>query len=175
MELYLIQHAQAHSKDEDHVRSLNPKGRKTINSVSTHLERLGLRAHIIYHSTKLRSRQTAEEYAKVIPSWRGCIERQGLGPNDDIGPMMEELGSSRKAVAIVGHLPFLSRLASALLSGDPEREVIKFQNAGVVKLERNDETGRWQLAWTLFPELLVSASHSDEDDGEEDRPLFRRP
>lgn len=175
MELYLIQHAQAHTSEEDHARSLSPDGRKTIDNVSTHLKRLGLRTHLIYHSTKLRSRQTATEYAKVIPSWRGCIERQGLGPNDDIEPVMEELGASRKAVAIVGHLPFLSRLASALLSGDPERDVIKFQNAGVVKLERNDETGRWQLAWTLFPELLVSVSPQDEDDEEEDRPLFRRP
>lgn len=164
MELYLIQHAQAHTKEEDRERSLNPDGQKTIGIISTHLKRLGLRTHIIYHSTKLRSRQTAEEYAKVIPSWRGCIERQGFGPNDDIGPVMEELGSSRKAVAIVGHLPFLSRLASALLSGDPERDVIKFQNAGVVKLERNDETGRWQLAWTLFPELLAPVCLLDEND-----------
>ncbi|MDP7080792.1 MAG: phosphohistidine phosphatase SixA [Candidatus Undinarchaeales archaeon] len=175
MELYLIQHAQAHTKEEDHGRSLNTEGRKTIDNVSAHLKRLGLRTHIIYHSTKLRSRQTAQEYAKVIPSWRGCVERQGLCPNDDIGPVMEELSSSRKAVAIVGHLPFLSRLASALLLGDPERDVIKFQHAGVVKLERNDETGRWQVAWTLFPELLAPASLLDEDDEEGDRPLFRRP
>ena len=54
---------------------------------------------------------------------------------------------------IVGHLPYLSRLLSALLGVPQERAVVAFQVGGVVHLER-DNHEEWRLRWILPPELL---------------------
>jgi hypothetical protein len=46
----------------------------------------------------------------------------------------------------------MKRLAGYLLSGDAERAVVQFANAGVVCLERQDN--RWAVAWMIVPALL---------------------
>ncbi len=58
---------------------------------------------------------------------------------------------------LVGHLPFLSRLASLLLVGDPERALVRFRMGGIVCLTGEPAgaggTGGWMVAWMLIPEL----------------------
>ena len=56
---------------------------------------------------------------------------------------------------LVGHLPFMSRLASLLLAGEPEAGVVRFQTSGIVCLSR--EQGEWSLSWAVTPELAASA------------------
>ena len=46
----------------------------------------------------------------------------------------------------------LSRLASRLLCGDPDRGVVEFTNGGVVCIARDEE--RWQLRWAVTPALV---------------------
>ena len=53
---------------------------------------------------------------------------------------------------LVGHLPFLSRLVGLLLAGDPNRQVVKFENAGMVCLRSIE--GEWSLSWVMLPRLL---------------------
>jgi phosphohistidine phosphatase len=53
---------------------------------------------------------------------------------------------------VAGHLPHLSRLASLLVTGDPDIEVVAFRNSGLVALGR-DGAG-WRIAWILTPELV---------------------
>jgi phosphohistidine phosphatase len=57
---------------------------------------------------------------------------------------------------LVGHLPHLSRLASALLLGDPGREIVRFRMGAIVCLVRAE--GRWLLQWVLTPELARPGS-----------------
>jgi hypothetical protein len=52
----------------------------------------------------------------------------------------------------------LSRLASALVTGDSETEVALFQNAGIVRLDREDE--RFRIRWILPPEVVVPTTSS---------------
>ena len=54
---------------------------------------------------------------------------------------------------LVGHLPYMSRLASLLLCGDSEKEIIKFRNAGIVNLIR-DDLKVWSIGWILIPEMV---------------------
>jgi len=51
---------------------------------------------------------------------------------------------------VVGHLPFLSRLASYLILGEPGHAVVRFCNAGVVGLTRV-EAG-WLVSELLTPQ-----------------------
>ncbi|MHC4542753.1 MAG: histidine phosphatase family protein, partial [Planctomycetota bacterium] len=79
--------------------------------------------------------------------------RDGLAPNDDVGAIRDEIEAAQRAVMLVGHLPFLGKLASLLLTGSESAETVAFKQAGIVCLERRDTDG-WQLAWMVTPEIL---------------------
>ncbi len=53
---------------------------------------------------------------------------------------------------IVGHLPFLSQLASELLCGQADEEILAFRQGGVVALEHLDNG--WQVVWVVTPDLI---------------------
>jgi phosphohistidine phosphatase len=55
---------------------------------------------------------------------------------------------------IVGHLPFLERVASLLLTGDENRRPVLFGYGAVVCLEKKD-TGGWAVLWVLIPEMAA--------------------
>lgn len=55
---------------------------------------------------------------------------------------------------LIGHLPHLNKLASTLMTGDKNKEIIKFRNVGVVCLER-DEQGKWTILWAIPPEMIL--------------------
>ncbi len=59
---------------------------------------------------------------------------------------------------VVGHLPFMGRLAAYLVAGSEDAVVAAFQPGTVVCLERadgdEDGGGGWALAWMVRPELL---------------------
>lgn len=78
---------------------------------------------------------------------------EGIAPNDDISIMKGKIETSVvDSILLVGHLPHLSRLASDLLTGNQEREVIHFRNAGIVCL--SGENRDWQLKWMVTPDIL---------------------
>jgi phosphohistidine phosphatase len=114
---------------------------------------MGLQIAEIRHSGKLRARQTAEILAEHLSPTRGLHEVEGLSPMDDPGEAQAEIEQSREPLMIVGHLPHLSRLASALLRGDPESEIIQFKAGAIACLAWVD--GRFRLEWVLTPDLAM--------------------
>jgi phosphohistidine phosphatase len=57
-----------------------------------------------------------------------------------------------KPLMLVGHRPFLERLAGLLLSGDERRAVVSFQKCGLVCLIRS-ESRIWAVEWIVTPDL----------------------
>jgi phosphohistidine phosphatase len=153
MKLYLVQHAKAASKDIDPGRSLTEEGRRDIQKVAAFIKTLNLKVDLLWHSSKTRAAQTAEALAKVVNVKTQMTAHDGLAPNDDVEVMKNELLSGGHDVMIVGHLPFLNKLGSLLLTGDETTGAIAFQNGAIVALERSDED-RWQVNWMIVPELL---------------------
>jgi phosphohistidine phosphatase SixA len=77
-----------------------------------------------------------------------------MAPNDSIEPGRQRLQNEPCNLMIVGHLPYLSRLLSALLLRvEQDRTLVTFQMGGVVYVDR-DRSGEWRLGWVLVPELL---------------------
>lgn len=153
MRLYLVQHAQSKTEAEDPLRGLSKEGQATAAQMAKMLQRLGLKVAAIWHSDKLRARQTAEALALGVHAWEGLQQREGLAPLDDVAPIAERLQQEANDVMIVGHLPHLSKLASQLLAGSPERKIVEFQMGAAVCLGR-DETGVWSLQWMLPPAVV---------------------
>lgn len=54
---------------------------------------------------------------------------------------------------LVGHLPFMDRLAGLLVTGDPNNSAVRFRTAGIVCLE--GAGGDWAVKWVVTPELVV--------------------
>ena len=54
---------------------------------------------------------------------------------------------------IVGHLPFLGKLASELLAGDESAEVVAFRNSGIACLG-SDSSRTWKLEWMVTPDII---------------------
>ena len=54
---------------------------------------------------------------------------------------------------LVGHLPFMERLASYLITGSIEKPVFKFQNGGILCMDKDPETKTWFIKWSLMPDI----------------------
>jgi phosphohistidine phosphatase len=154
MQVYLVQHGLAHPKDVDPDRSLTERGRHETERVAALAARLNLNVHQIRHSGKTRAAQTADILAQNLSPAIGVVAVTGLGPNDDVRLMADALAHEPEPVMLVGHMPFMARLAGMLLTGDPERVLIKFRNSAIVCLNRDDKG--WQLAWILTPEMAIA-------------------
>ncbi len=153
MELFLVQHGEAKPEAEDPERSLTEHGAATVRQMAAWAAQAGVKVDQIRHSGKKRAEQTALILAERLNPSHGMIAVAGLNPNDDVRPVAEALQDEPGPLMLVGHLPFLSRLAGLLVAGDPGREVVAFRQAGIVCLARHD--GQWAIQWVMRPELLV--------------------
>lgn len=154
MRLYLVQHAKAASKQTDPQRPLTNEGLRDIQKVAAFIKPLNLCVDYLWHSGKRRAVQTAEVLAEVIGVNKAEAVHEGLGPNDDVTALVDEIASAAEDIMIVGHLPFLAKLASLLLAGSESTNPVAFKNAGVICLSFSDEDN-WQIDWMVTPELLA--------------------
>jgi len=153
MVLYLVQHAEAKSKEEDPERDLTEKGRRDLERVARYLKRLHVQVGHIFHSGKTRAQSTAEILAQQVGPTAGVSEAPGLKPLDDPEIWAERVADLQEDTLLVGHLPHLGKLASLLTSGDQEKGVVNFQMGGVVRLRRDE--GNWGGAWMLVPDIVL--------------------
>jgi len=150
MNVYLIQHGEAKSKEEDPKRPLSEKGKADAEKTAKFLSRIGIKVSSIFHSGKERALETADiigEYLGIEP-----IQKDGLSPLDDPNIWFNRIKEIDEDIIIVGHLPHLSRLSSMLILGNPEKEVISFRMAGVVCLTKKEDI--WTISWMVIPDLL---------------------
>ncbi len=153
MYLYLVRHGDAKRKDEDPLRALSEKGMYEITLIASHVTQLNFHVQRIFHSRKLRARQTAETLSEYLKPFKGLSEVDGLSPLDSPEIWAMRLLDMKDDTILVGHLPHLGRLASLLLCGKAEKNIIAFRTAGIACLHR-DDTGIWSVEWMLTPEVV---------------------
>lgn len=154
MFLYLVQHAESKKEEVDPSRPLSEKGLQDINKIALYLSKLDLRVHKIFHSNKLRAKQTAEILSEMLKPVKGVSETDGLAPLDNPTIWAERLKDIPEDMMLVGHLPHLGRLASLLLCNDLNKNIISFKMAGTACLKR-DEINTWSLQWMLIPDIVL--------------------
>jgi phosphohistidine phosphatase len=150
MKLYLIQHGRSLPEEKDPQKSLSPEGKEETRRIAEFLKAKNIEVDGLWHSPKLRARQTAQ----IITASVFCPEtkeRDDLNPLDSVEKFPQEIISLDKNLMIIGHLPFLQKLASLLLSGSETNQFISFKNSGVVCLEH---IITWEVAWMITPILL---------------------
>lgn len=151
MKLYLVQHGEAKSEKEDPDRSLTDRGLAEIRAVAEAAKRAGLKPARMFHSGKRRAQQTADILAGAL---RCPLEAApGLQPNDDVQPWIDRITTDNNELMLVGHLPFLQKLAMRLLSGGEEIPLVAFRYGAICCL--GPTSGRfWVIHWILHPELI---------------------
>ncbi|MFC1494798.1 phosphohistidine phosphatase SixA [Thermodesulfobacteriota bacterium] len=149
MSLLLVQHGKNLPKDKDPEKGLSPEGKKNVEQVAGTLRSNNVSVSSIWHSGLKRARQTADIFAASLGSGIEVLEKEGLAPLDDVTKLNPDPDEN---IMLVGHLPFMERLVSFLLTDSPDRPpVVKFKNGGVVAIDRDIKTGSWFIKWTLFP------------------------
>ncbi len=156
MRAYLTQQGLAVAKDIDPDRPLSEQGREDVRRLAEFLDKAGIQVGQVLHSGKTRAEQTAAILAEALLPEGQPQAHAGLDPKDPLEKVSPEIAFWSVDTLIVGHLPYLGRLASLLLASDPDRSLLAFQPGTMACLEKDAE-GRWVLAWMVRPELLVSA------------------
>jgi phosphohistidine phosphatase len=156
MRIYLTQHGLALPKDVDPDRPLSSQGRDDVRRLADFLGTADIQVEQVLHSGKTRAAQTATILAEVLLADGQPRAQPGLGPNDPVETLSAAIAAWSVDTLIVGHLPYLGRLASRLLVDDPDRPLLAFQPGSMACLEQ-DAQRRWALAWMVRPELLAPA------------------
>ncbi len=157
MEIYLMQHGEAYSEDQDPERSLTPEGEGQIHSSGTALKKLGVDVDLMVSSPKKRARQTAEVVAGELGYSKEGIEvteaLEPLAPSEDLIASLGRFGDRNK-VLLTGHLPSLGKIASDLVSEEGDVS-IHFEMGGVCRIDVEAlPTHKGDLRWILSPAHL---------------------
>lgn len=152
--LYLVQHGEAVSKEEDPDRPLSTQGESDVTQMAAFLANTGISVDRIVHSGKTRAKQTAGIFAKFI-SENGATEAvKGINPNDSVEAFADQLEAWNTPTMVVGHLPFMAKMVSHLMVQRSDFALLKYQPGSVVCMAKDDE-GKWLLQWMVIPTLLT--------------------
>ena len=153
MKLYLVQHGEAFTEEENPERCLTDQGRSEVEKIGKFLKYAKVRLHAIEHSGKIRALETAEIIAENLEKEATLLEKDGLSPKAPVIVWRDELNNRNSDTMLVGHLPFLSKLAGLLLGNNELLEPLKFRYGCVVCLEKDAEN-KWILNWMIIPDVV---------------------
>ena len=153
MYLYLVRHGEALSSAENPEKRLTPLGRAEVKRAAHFLRPLDIKVHSIWHSGKTRASQTAGYLSLAVKSECGLELKGDIAPMDPVEGVAEQIKQTTANLMIVGHLPFLNKLASYLLTGNPEQEMFQFPTGGIICLSWDEERD-WEVEWMLTPRII---------------------
>jgi phosphohistidine phosphatase SixA len=156
MRLYLINHAQAVSRDEAQdlsKRPLSDKGRRDTRSLAKFLKENGEKVDRILHVDTSWTLENAQLLGQQLGGVKVEATAYPLQADDDIAPFIDEVSACADNVALAGPSKICFKSISQLLAGRQEPYVASFVNGVCACLERADD-GTWAIQWMSRPEHL---------------------
>lgn len=154
MLVYLIRHAHAVDAGENPERPLSDRGTAQVRSIAAFLKQAKeFQPEEFWHSPLVRSQETAELLAKRLHLDVSVTLMPDLEPEDDPRAIARRIKAATVPVAIVGHEPHLSSLASLLIAGKPEPAKFVMKKAAVLALEGIGD--HWMVRWHIHPDLVA--------------------
>ena len=166
MDIYLVRHGIAEPRDpvrwpDDAPRPLTPEGIARFRSAARGLRSLGVQVDAVLASSWARAWATAELLTEETgwPSAEACLELQP--PSSPTAALEVLRERSESSLALVGHDPHLSELASLLLAGSEHSVRVDLKKGGVlcIRLDSSGEAGA-VLRWSASPKLLRALDRS---------------
>lgn len=153
--LYLVHHGDAVGPEVNPMRPLSDRGRVEVDLLAQKAADQGTKPDVIWHSGKLRARQTAEAFWKRCNPLATFSASRGLQPTDPTGWILDAIAGETKDILLAGHFPHLPRLLARLVTGDPDAAPGQFPLNGMVALEASGERWieRWRIGVTRDPQI----------------------
>jgi phosphohistidine phosphatase len=145
--LYLVHHADAVAPDVDARRPLSEKGRAEVERVAAKAAANGAKPSVVWHSGKLRAKQTAEALLRACNPLAEFAATRDLQPDDSPQRLRDRLRGETRDILIAGHFPYLPRLLALLVTGGEAGA--EFPEHGVVALVTDDEGATWREIWRV--------------------------
>jgi phosphohistidine phosphatase len=139
-----VHHGDAVGPDVDSRRPLSPRGRAEVERIAVEAAKRGARPAVVWHSGKLRAKQTAEAFWRACNALAEFSATRDLQPDDPPSWIRDRLRAESRDILIAGHFPHLPRLFALLVN-----RVGDFPQHGVVALATDDEGESWRELWRL--------------------------
>ena len=152
MAIYLVQHGKSLSKAQDPQKGLSSQGIEDVRRIAQVAAGYGIGISEIRHSGKQRALQTAQIMGDILAPKKGVRSDQGLNPMDDVKIYSQTLDISSDCM-IVGHLPFLEKLAAYLVTDQQERPIFQLQNGGILCLGHYPDSDQAVILWAIMPNI----------------------
>ena len=147
MLLYLVHHGDAVGPDVDPRRPLSTAGRADVERLAALAAARGAKPEVVWHSGKLRAKQTAEAFWRACNALAEFSATRDLQPDDPPQWMRDRLRGEARDILIAGHFPYLPRLLALLVTGGEAGS--DFPQHGVVALSTADEGSTWEETWRI--------------------------
>ncbi len=158
MQVLLVHHADALAPSIDPQRALSPLGRRQADWLAEQARAAGCAPGVIWHSGKLRARQTAEPFLRACNPMAEFRMVRGLQSEDPPEWMHAELHGETRDAVVVGHMPHIAALARRLSPDAGE-----FPLNGLVAFERSGESG-WRELWRANPASVPLVAFDEHGD-----------
>jgi phosphohistidine phosphatase len=161
VDLYLVRHALAELRDherwpDDADRPLSANGIKRFCREARGLRRIGVGVDAVLSSSFVRAWSTAE----ILAEEAGWPVAERCPPLEPPAPASACVGVLRarneSSLALVGHQPQLSELASLLLAGSEDTVRLQLGKGGIicVRFTERPAPGDGILRWSASPRIL---------------------
>ena len=150
--IYLVHHGEALAADVDAQRPLTEAGRAAVDRLAGEAARREVAPVEIWHSGKLRARQTGEPFRRVCNPLAAFTMVRGLRPADPSDILADRLAGETRDLLLVGHMPLIARLLRRLVGRVGED--LAYPPHGIVALEPDPDgdVTRWREVWRLGPD-----------------------
>ena len=144
MRLFLVHHGDAVGPEVDPRRPLSPTGSEAVERLAATAAKKGAQPSVVWHSGKLRAKQTAEIFWRACNALAEFSATRDLQPDDPPAWMRDRLRHEPRDVMLAGHYPHLPGLLRLLVPDAPSCPL-----HGIVAVETNDEGETWKELWRL--------------------------
>jgi phosphohistidine phosphatase len=161
LKVYLVRHAYADHADpgrwpDDAARPLTPDGIEKFRSAARGLRRIVREVELVLSSGWARAWETAV----LLHEDAGWPEPQDCPPLEGDKPAAAALdalrGQQERSIALVGHEPYLSTLASILCAGSEQGMQLQLKKGAVAQIGIDGDVGpgAGYLLWAVAPKIL---------------------
>lgn len=163
MDLFLVRHAIAANRDperwpDDSLRTLTEEGESRFRVAARGVKRIVPSVDVALASPYPRAWRTAEILAEEAgwPHPEKSSELEAERPAAGVLPLIRRRARQVSSLALVGHEPQLSELASLLLTGSEDGAAIEMKKGAMLSLWVENGPGSTMLQWLAPPKVLRS-------------------
>ena len=158
MKLYCVRHGEANSIEVDPNRALSKKGTADVEKLADYLAPHRLTIPHLMHSSLTRAQQTAAILAQKLDVEEVTECAALLDESADVQPLIDMIPAWTEDTMLVGHLPVMMQLISALVVGDANYVPIVRCPPGTIVCLDYYESQRWVVDWILSPGIVSALS-----------------